>query len=82
MRTRIVRIGNSKAIRLPKALLQQTGLGDEVLLMVKGNSLLIQPADQPRAGWADAFRQAAPGETDPPIFTPPTEFEDTEWEWD
>jgi antitoxin MazE len=60
MKTRIIRIGNSQGIRIPKRLLEQTGLRGEVEISVLGNSLLIRPAGKPpRAGWAAAFREMA-----------------------
>ena len=39
MKTRIVRIGNSRGIRIPKPLIEQAGLGDEVEISVKDGSL-------------------------------------------
>lgn len=49
MKTRIVRIGNSRGVRLPK--LDQTGLPDEVELEAHGNSLIIRPIRFDRAQW-------------------------------
>jgi antitoxin MazE len=63
MRTRIVRIGNSQGIRIPKALLAQTDLHDEVELTVRGDSLVIAPVAPARSGWEAAFvRMAASGD--------------------
>ena len=59
MKTRIVRIGNSRGIRIPKPLIEQTGLDGDVELAVRGNTLVIGPATHPRAGWAEAFRAMA-----------------------
>jgi antitoxin MazE len=59
VRTRIVRIGNSQGVRIPKALLQESGLGEEVELTVRDGTLVIAPADRARQGWADAFRRMA-----------------------
>lgn len=59
MRTRIVRIGNSRGIRIPKALLQESGLEGEVELNVRGGTLVIAPAGRARQGWASAFRSMA-----------------------
>lgn len=59
MKTRLVRIGNSKGIRIPKALIDQSGLRDEVEITLKGNSLVIRPASNPREGWAEAFEEMA-----------------------
>ena len=52
MKARIVRIGNSKGIRIPKPLLDQTGLQGEVEIQAKNGSLIIRPTRKPRAGWA------------------------------
>lgn len=82
MRTRIVRIGNSRGIRIPKPLIQQTGLGEDVEIVVQGSSLVIGPARQPRAGWSDAFRDMAARGDDAPIDeTRPTRWDKSEWEW-
>ena len=57
MRTRIVRIGNSQGIRIPKPLLEQTGLHGEVEIRVERDALIIRATRSPRAGWAAAFRE-------------------------
>ncbi len=41
MKASIVKIGNSKGIRIPKALLDETKLGPEVELTVRGNEIII-----------------------------------------
>jgi antitoxin MazE len=83
MKTRIVRIGNSRGVRLPKPLLEQTGLPDEVEVEAQGNQLIIRPLRAPRAGWAEAF--AAMGEAgDDRLLDrslPPSRFDREEWSW-
>jgi antitoxin MazE len=59
MITRIVRIGNSQGIRIPKPLLEQTGLRGEVEIRVRDDTLVIRPATKPRADWAVAFQEMA-----------------------
>ena len=51
MKTRIVRIGNSQGVRIPKPLLQQSGLGEEVELAVENGTIVIRPTSRPREGW-------------------------------
>ena len=83
MKTRIVRIGNSRGVRLPKPLLDQTGLTDEVEVEAQGNQLIIRPVRAPRTGWAEAFAaMAAAGEDEllDPIL-PPTRFDRDDWTW-
>jgi antitoxin MazE len=83
MKTRIVRIGNSQGIRIPKPLLEQTGLGGEVEIRAEDNRLVILPAARPRAGWAAAFREMAERGDDALLDgdPPPTECDAEEWEW-
>ena len=82
VKSRIVRIGNSQGIRIPKPLLAQAGLADEVELHAEAGRIVIAAARRPRAGWADAARaMSARGEDallDPPT---PTRFDAEEWEW-
>ena len=56
MITRIIKIGNSQGIRIPKIILEQSGLTDEVELNVKRNQLIIRPKKSVRQGWDKAFR--------------------------
>lgn len=83
MKTRIVRIGNSRGVRLPKPLLDQTGLSDEVEVEAQGNHLIIRPARTPRSGWAQAFAEMAAADDhrllDPDL--PPTRFDRHDWTW-
>jgi antitoxin MazE len=59
MRTRLVRIGNSQGIRIPKPVLEQLGLTGEVELTVQDDSLVVAPVRATRAGWSTAFRAMA-----------------------
>ena len=54
MRARIVRVGNSRGVRLPKPLLDQAGLPDEVEIHAEPGRIIIQSARGPRGGWAEA----------------------------
>ncbi|MHB0875186.1 MAG: AbrB/MazE/SpoVT family DNA-binding domain-containing protein, partial [Anaerolineae bacterium] len=63
IRTHIVRIGNSRGVRIPKPLLDQLGLEDEIELLPGADGLLLRPVKHPRAGWDEQFaRMAAEGD--------------------
>jgi antitoxin MazE len=84
MKTKIVKIGNSKGIRIPKAVLDQTGLEGEVELDVKGNELVIKAIRNPREGWAVAFEKMAKHKDDQLIdgdLRNQTVWDEEEWEW-
>jgi antitoxin MazE len=82
MRARLVRIGNSRGVRLPKPLIEEAGLSDEVELRVRAGTIVIAAARQPRAGWAAAAlemrRRNADLLLDPPTAT---RFDEEEWQW-
>ena len=56
MKTKIVRIGNSQGIRIPKSLLHQCRLEGPVEVDVQGNQLVVRSLARPRDGWDEAFR--------------------------
>jgi len=85
MRAKLVQIGNSKGLRVPKAILDQCGLKDDVELLVEGARLIIQPVSEPREGWDEAFAEmAACGDDallDAEAVHAPSAWEEAEWEW-
>lgn len=80
MKARLVRIGNSRGVRLPKAVIDQVGLEDEIEILVEADRLVITPASRPRAGWAEAASAAASLDAllDPATAT---RFDENEWRW-
>jgi antitoxin MazE len=84
MKTRIVRIGNSQGIRIPKPLLEQTGLCGEVEISAADDSLVIRPARKPRADWAAAFQEMARRGDDAlldEVAPSLSRWDEGEWEW-
>ena len=83
MKTRIVQIGNSRGVRIPKQLLEQTGLNGEVEIRVEKNGIVITAPKKPRAGWAEAARELAETGEDALVNDggPTTRFDEEEWEW-
>jgi antitoxin MazE len=72
MKAHIVRIGNSRGIRLPKTLLQETQLENEVELQAEPGRILISKTTKPRAGWAEAARRMRARDEDRLIDSPGT----------
>ncbi len=81
-KTRIVRIGNSRGIRVPKVLLEQAQLPDEVELQAEHGRLIVRAAHGPRAGWAEAAK-AMHGRGDDQLLDASTStyFDDKDWQW-
>lgn len=82
MKAQIVRIGNSRGIRIPKTLLQEAQLEDEVELQAEPGRILISKSAKPRAGWAEAARRMRERGEDR-LLDPPTStrFDKEEWKW-
>lgn len=82
MKARLVQIGNSRGIRLPKLLIEEVGLEDEVELRVREGAIVIYPANGPRAGWEEAAREMHECDDDHLLEAAvPTRFDEEEWEW-
>lgn len=83
MKARIVKIGNSQGIRIPKPLLEQTGLNGEVEIEVRNDTLVIARADNSRLGWAEAFQAMSNRGDDALLDDVPTvsTWDEDEWEW-
>ena len=56
MKASIIRIGNSKGIRIPKVMLEQTRLSGEVEMEARDQQIVIRPLSSPRQGWEEKFR--------------------------
>ena len=82
VKVNIVQIGNSRGIRIPKALLEQVGLKGELELVPDGNQLILRPVARPRKGWAKAFKEMAERGDDALLIGDiQNDFDDNEWEW-
>ena len=84
MKAKIVRIGNSQGLRIPKPLLEQTGLVGEVEIEVKDRSLVISPLGEARSGWESAFAAMERRGDDALLDELPTAsvWDEVEWEWE
>jgi len=81
-KARIVRIGNSRGIRVPKVLLDQAQLPDEIELHAELGRLVVQASRRPRTGWAEAARAMREQSHDTLLDEPTaTRFDREEWEW-
>jgi len=82
MKSRIVQIGNSRGMRLPKVLLEEAQLADEVELQAEPGRIVIRRRNRPRAGWAAAARRMREQDDDRLLDpTTPTRFDEKEWKW-
>lgn len=83
MKVDLIRIGNSKGIRIPASVIKQLGLQDKLELRVEDGVILLSPAHRAREGWAEAFQRMAEAGDDALLI--PDAFEDEvhdeDWTW-
>jgi len=84
MRTRIVKIGNSQGIRIPKLLLERSNLAEEVELEAEDDRIIIRSTRQPRQDWERAFRAMAERGDDSlldNVSPAQSRWDEDEWQW-
>jgi len=82
LKSHLIKIGNSRGIRIPKVWLDQLGLTDDVELAMQPDQLVVRPARRPRQGWDEQFRAMAENKDDGLLDAgTPSEWDKTEWQW-
>jgi antitoxin MazE len=82
IKTKVVKIGNSRGVRIPKTVLDQVGFAGDIEIVVGEHQLVLRPAALPRMGWEEQFRRMAE-QGDDRLLDPslPTAWDEAEWEW-
>ena len=81
MKSELIPIGNSRGVRIRKALIDQAGLTRMLEITLRPEGLLISPARRPRDGWAEAFAAAGGGDA---LLIPDgiaNSWDLDEWQW-
>jgi len=81
VKAKLIRIGNSRGLRLAKPLIEQLGFEDEVDVSAEDGALVIRPSRVVRAGWAEAAAKLAVTGEAALGDAPATRFDIEEWEW-
>ena len=82
MKAQIIQIGNSQGIRIPKVLLEETGMSGDVELEATADGILIRNIKKPRGDWDAIFKQLADADDDVPLSGEhASEFEKNKWKW-
>ena len=84
MRARVIKIGNSQGLRIPKPILEQTGIMDDVEIEVVKNQIIIRPIKNAREGWENAFKVMSEKGGDRLIIEDENmlhSWDEEEWQW-
>lgn len=82
MKLSVIPIGNSRGIRLPKAILEQLEISDQVELEVQNKQIILRPISKnPRSGWEEALRKMNTNQEDKLLIPETGTVEGFDWEW-
>jgi antitoxin MazE len=83
IKTRLIRTGASRGVRIPKAFIEQCNLGDTVELSIEGNRLIVSPVKENRQGWSEAMEEMAQLEDDQLLIDDGIShcWDESEWQW-
>ncbi|MDR3628128.1 MAG: AbrB/MazE/SpoVT family DNA-binding domain-containing protein [Ignavibacteriaceae bacterium] len=85
MKTKIIKIGNSRGIRIPKTFIEQSRLKGEVELEIEDDKIIIRPIVKDREKWEAAFRKMANNNDDALLdkasLSEQSRWDNEEWEW-
>ena len=85
MKASLIKIGNSRGIRIPKPIFAACGFEKDIDMEVKDNALIIRPGREARSGWDEAFQSMAQNSDDTLIdgaaLSQPSQWDADEWEW-
>jgi antitoxin MazE len=81
-----IKIGNSRGIRIPKSIIEQSGLNDEVELEVRNDQIIIKSISKTkRENWDILFKKMAQNKDDilldSDTLTEQTNWDKDEWVW-
>ncbi len=85
MKTKVIKIGNSKGVRIPRHMLEQSGLKSEVEIEVKDKTIILKPTSKIREDWENAFQKMSENNDDILLYQEylenSTSWDNEEWEW-
>ena len=83
MKIKLITIGNSKGLRLPKTIIQQYKIGEDLQIELQEDGILLKPLTKPRTGWLEQFeKEVKPIEKQEKNWMEASNrFDKEEWTW-
>ena len=81
MITEVIRIGNSRGIRIPAYILKECNIADKVEMNVKDGKVIIVPIGQPRKDWENKFKEMHKNGDDTLLIDENLDNNLEDWEW-
>ena len=85
MKTKIIRIGNSQGVRIPKPLIEESGITEEIEMILRDNEIVLRSAKTIRKDWEASFEKMAEQGDDALLdqedIEKPSDWDEAEWTW-
>lgn len=85
MKTKLIQIGNSRGVRIPKPFIEESGLTEDIEMVLREGEIVLRSAKKVRKGWEEAFERMAEQEDDVLLDRESIEksgdWDETEWKW-
>ena len=85
MKTKIIRIGNSQGVRIPKPLIEESGITEEIEMILRDNEIVLRSAETIRKDWEASFEKMAELGDDSLLdqeeIEKPSDWDEAEWTW-
>lgn len=85
MKTKIIRIGNSQGVRIPKPLIEESGITEEIEMILRDNEIVLRSAETIRKDWETSFEKMAEQGDDALLdqdeIEKPSDWDESEWTW-
>jgi len=79
MQVSLRKIGNSRGIIIPSAIIDQLNIGQKVEMSVQEGALVLKPFNSPREGWFEGYDEQK--DFDPLAEMKEIDTEQKDWEW-
>lgn len=80
MKSNLIKIGNSKGVRINSNIIKECELESEVEIKVVDKKIIIEAVKEPRADWNKSFEDMHKSNEDTLLITNGNTF-DKDWEW-
>lgn len=80
MEIAIIKIGNSKGLRLSKTILEKYNIKDKIEMILEKGQIILRPIDVPRENWEESFKEMRSNNDDALLLNDVFEDENFE-EW-